>query len=238
MAAGLALHAIALSTACSAVLAQTTARLVGGVYEKGLKFVDSTRYEEAIACFDRAIDLDPEQPEKPSSPGDFDSSLVVKNSQDAYRDLNRALAIDPADLWAYYVRGLVYEQANNYENAKADYASALVIQPDNADRPLAGDWHTARWAIRGGRSPIFAARATWGTATRATNLELLPTFPRKNVSSINRRRLASSPLQFPRPASGRQHLVSAGVGPLGLALGLDSFRPRAPAQAAYSSTRR
>jgi tetratricopeptide (TPR) repeat protein len=126
-----ALYATALVTACSAVLAQQPADLSASWYEKGLKFVDAARYKEALASFDRAIDLDPNNEKALFARGS--TLLVVGRFEDAYQDLNRALAIDPADVWAYYVRGLVYEQANNYEGAAADYASALAIDPDNVD---------------------------------------------------------------------------------------------------------
>jgi tetratricopeptide (TPR) repeat protein len=123
--------AVALSAACSPALSEESAVPPASWYEKGLKFVDMTRYNEAIDCFDRAIDLDPNNEQALFARGS--TLLVVGRFEDAYRDLNRALAIDPADAGAYYVRGLVYEQANNYENAAADYTTALTIDPRNGD---------------------------------------------------------------------------------------------------------
>ncbi len=126
-----ALCTIALFTACPAALAQDSADSSASWYEKGLKFLDTTRYDEAIDCFDRAIDMDPNNEKALFARGS--TLLVVGRFEDAYQDLNRALAIDPADAGAYYVRGLVYEEANNYENATADYGTALTIDPHNGD---------------------------------------------------------------------------------------------------------
>jgi tetratricopeptide (TPR) repeat protein len=130
-ASAIAVCAVSFFTICPAVLAQKPDDSAVSWYGKGLELADDLRYREAIECFDRALELEP----------DYEQALVARGSvllnagryEDAYRDLSRAVEIDPKDTAAYYIRGLVYEQVNNYENAAADYTAALTIEPDNVD---------------------------------------------------------------------------------------------------------
>jgi tetratricopeptide (TPR) repeat protein len=129
--ASIALPAIVCLAACAGVPGTGTEGASSSWYERGLRLVAESRYDEAIDCFDRAIASGPENEEALVARG---SALrTVGRYEDAYRDLVRAVELDPTDPLAYYARGLVFEEVNNYESAAADYTTALGLDPDNVD---------------------------------------------------------------------------------------------------------
>jgi tetratricopeptide (TPR) repeat protein len=126
-----ALSTIPLSISCPAAPADEPEDAAVSWYERGIELVDNSEYQQAIECFGRAIELNPDYERALAARGS--ALLTVGRYEDAYRDLSRAIGIDPADADAYYTRGLVYEEVNNYEGAAADYSAALTIEPDNVD---------------------------------------------------------------------------------------------------------
>src|SRR6266571_2494691 len=89
---------------------------------------DAKRYEEALAAYDRAIQLDP------------NSALAYYNRGNAYYDLreyqkaiadfDRAIQLDSSDAKAYGNRGIAYKNLREYQKAIADYSCAIDLNPN------------------------------------------------------------------------------------------------------------
>jgi tetratricopeptide (TPR) repeat protein len=104
------------------------------------------KYEDAMEkAADRAVELDPENPEalltrsrrrlfaEENRGGDFEEGLKM---------VNRAIALDPDNEGAYILRALAYERHGMLDNAIADYQKALEINPEA--RPAAEHLERAR----------------------------------------------------------------------------------------------
>ena len=86
------------------------------------------RYEEALADFNRAIELKP------------DDAWVLTRRAKTYRllgryeealaDFNRAIELKPDDAWAIVSRGQTYLAQFRYEEALADFNRAIELKPD------------------------------------------------------------------------------------------------------------
>jgi len=84
--------------------------------------------ERAIACFNRAIELDPEY--APAYRGRAEAHFVQQYLGLAVADFTKCLALDPADLVALTGRAQAHESAQRNDLALADYSAALELQPD------------------------------------------------------------------------------------------------------------
>jgi tetratricopeptide (TPR) repeat protein len=93
------------------------------------------RYEEAIADFNEALDLNPKLPWTLAARGE--TYRLMKRRTHALRDLDHAVELDPDLAWAISSRGVVYRELVRYVDALADFNRALGIDPDYA------------WAIAG-----------------------------------------------------------------------------------------
>ena len=85
-------------------------------------------YDGAIADFDRAIEIDPE------NVGAFVNRAVCKQNKDdhlgAIADWDCALELKPDDGGWYVNRGIVKETIGDYDGALADYTRAAEVEPD------------------------------------------------------------------------------------------------------------
>ena len=86
------------------------------------------RYEEALADFDRAIELDPDYAWAIANRGEAYEALG--RYEEALADFDRAMEFDPDLDWAIASRGQVYEALGRYEEALADFERAIEIDPD------------------------------------------------------------------------------------------------------------
>jgi tetratricopeptide (TPR) repeat protein len=87
-------------------------------------------YQQAIADYTRAIELDPKD------------ALVYSNRGNAYHDLEeyhraiedytRAIELDPKDALAYYNRGNAYCYLKEHHRAIEDYTRVIELDPKNA----------------------------------------------------------------------------------------------------------
>ena len=91
--------------------------------------LDACDYAAAIANYDRAIALDPDDPEAYHSRG------IAKTEQGDYAgaiaDYDRAIALDPDGAAAYHNRGVTKAEQGDYAGAIADYDRAIVLDPDD-----------------------------------------------------------------------------------------------------------
>ena len=98
--------------------------------DRGVLLLDSARYDEAMAQFDRAIVLDPQNPWALANRG---ITRVWQNDRTAAeRDLDAAAAIDPRNPVVYRARGLLAFHSGAYADAVTAFSTSIEIRPDNA----------------------------------------------------------------------------------------------------------
>lgn len=88
------------------------------------------QYEQALADFGRAIDLDPNYAGIYYNRGL--THVTLQNYGQALVDFGWAIDLDPNYDQAYYNRGLTYYAIQKYEQALIDYGRALDIAPGDA----------------------------------------------------------------------------------------------------------
>jgi len=86
------------------------------------------RYEEAIADFGRAIELDADNPQYYCQRGD--ARLRTNQNDEAIADYTVAIQQSPRLLWGYHGRGQAYLAKGNGEQALADFNQAVRIKPE------------------------------------------------------------------------------------------------------------
>ncbi len=92
--------------------------------------ISENKLDEAIADFNKAIELAPDAPDPYLNRG---AALEGKGLyQDAIDDYNRVLAIDPQDPMAYNNRGNAKAGQKRWDEALIDYQKAVDIDPNYA----------------------------------------------------------------------------------------------------------
>ena len=93
--------------------------------ERGLAYLSMGALDDALADFNRAIELDQRSAEAYKgrsavyrSKGDFDNALA---------DSNKAIRLYPNDSQGYQERGRVHLYKNNFDNAIADFSKAIAL---------------------------------------------------------------------------------------------------------------
>jgi tetratricopeptide (TPR) repeat protein len=97
--------------------------------DRGDKNNNKTDYDLAIAEFDRAIKLDPNNATAYFGRGR--GYLRKGDNSRAVADYSQALRLNPNDVISYSNRGRAYARMGDYDNAVADFESALRIDPNN-----------------------------------------------------------------------------------------------------------
>jgi tetratricopeptide (TPR) repeat protein len=97
---------------------------------KGNAFIDSKDFENAIAAYTKAIELDPKY------------AMAYYNRGNAYRalgkreqtitDYSKAIELDPKYVYAYNNLGAVYRSLGKNEQAIADFNKAIELNPKDA----------------------------------------------------------------------------------------------------------
>jgi tetratricopeptide (TPR) repeat protein len=86
--------------------------------------------EEALADFDKAIELGYDEAHAYTSRGLFHAAMG--NHEKAIRDYNKAIVKDPDDTAPYINRAAVYMQTGEFDSAADDYTKALKSKPTDA----------------------------------------------------------------------------------------------------------
>ena len=87
-------------------------------------------FENAIAAYDQALELDPKSAEAFYNRG---LAKAAQNNLDgAIADFSQALQVDPALAAAYYYRGLARHSKADLDGAIGDYNQAVLLNPNNA----------------------------------------------------------------------------------------------------------
>ena len=85
------------------------------------------KYEEALADYDRAIELNPDHAVAYSNRGNVKSELGQHEA--AVTDFDEAIRLNPDDAAAYYNRGNAKQQLGGDEAAVADFNEAIRLNP-------------------------------------------------------------------------------------------------------------
>ncbi|MEO1491159.1 MAG: tetratricopeptide repeat protein [Pseudomonadota bacterium] len=118
--------------ACSAIIDSPDwagARAVWALNNRGLAHAARGNYLAALADYDAAIALDPDNAAAFSNRGNAHAALgdMLK----ALADHSRAIEIDPKYVSAWHNRGVDHEELGNPRAALADYRQALDLDPDH-----------------------------------------------------------------------------------------------------------
>ncbi len=92
------------------------------------------KYEEAIADYDRAIDLKPDLVTAYNGRGIAKGKLGQRS--DAVKDYDQAIRLDSAYARAYYNRGNAKRHLERYEEARADLQHALELAMEQGDEKV------------------------------------------------------------------------------------------------------
>ncbi|GHS88485.1 hypothetical protein FACS189487_06870 [Campylobacterota bacterium] len=100
-------------------------------HEKGLEAQKNSDHSKAIAFFDEAIKIEPNNSTVYVLRG-FSYQRLGDNKK-AIEDFTQAIKIDPNYAMAYSNRGIVYSELNDRQKAIADYTEAIRLDPNDAN---------------------------------------------------------------------------------------------------------
>lgn len=96
---------------------------------KGKRYFSQNKFDKAIQCFDKAIEINPNIAEIYVYRGDVN---YIIDEEQAIKDYTKAITLNPKSLKAYYSRGLLYEVAfSECSKAIKDYTKAIEINSNN-----------------------------------------------------------------------------------------------------------
>jgi tetratricopeptide (TPR) repeat protein len=135
------------------------------------------RYDEALADFNRAIELNPDRARVIADRGE--TYRLAGRFDEALADFNRAIELDPDYTWAIASRGQTYQALRRFDEALADFARAIELDPDR-DWVIADRGETYRLAGRFDEALADFARALeldpddgWAIAHRGQTYQAL-----------------------------------------------------------------
>lgn len=116
--------------ACSRIIGERTAspeRRASAYRNRAIAWSDSGHDERALADYDSAIALDPDNTDAIN-----DRGLIWLNkgeNERAISDFDRAIELDPAKAAAFYNRGLAKAHTGDDAHSVADYSRAIELDP-------------------------------------------------------------------------------------------------------------
>ena len=103
-------------------------------FDRGFIYLKKKDDDNAIADFDSAIELNPEDPDAWWWRG---SAYFEKEDYDkAIADFTQAIELKPENPNAYLGRGIAYLRKENYDKAIADFTQAIELKPENPNAYL------------------------------------------------------------------------------------------------------
>ena len=100
-------------------------------FKAGVKLQEQGRFEEAIAEYDEAIRLNPQNGQAYDNRGG--SYFILGQHQRAIADYDEAIRLDPQNPNAYNNRGAVYFDLGQHQPAIQYYDEAIRLDPQLAD---------------------------------------------------------------------------------------------------------
>lgn len=99
-------------------------------HEKGHELLINGKYNEAIALFTDALEINPNHPDIYSDRGV--AYLHLKNEQNCMEDLDTALTLQPEYSFRFASRAYAKDFFGNTEAAIEDYEKAVALDPEDA----------------------------------------------------------------------------------------------------------
>ncbi|MBN1882340.1 MAG: tetratricopeptide repeat protein [Deltaproteobacteria bacterium] len=93
--------------------------------DRGESLANNGKYEKALECFNRAVELDPGESEYLSNRGNV--RLYLGDFEGAVRDFSLVIKIDPRTGAAYYNRGIAYTHLGLSSEAAQDLDRACEL---------------------------------------------------------------------------------------------------------------
>ncbi|MEM9218169.1 MAG: tetratricopeptide repeat protein [Cyanobacteria bacterium P01_F01_bin.150] len=97
--------------------------------KQGYGFFFESRYEEAIALYDKALEIDPDLYD--ASLGKAATLLVLQQYEEALISYDRAISLREDSFEAWFGKGAVLRKLEHYEEAIATYDRAATIKTDS-----------------------------------------------------------------------------------------------------------
>lgn len=95
--------------------------------DKGIKFYEQGKYDEALKCFEKAIDLNPYHADAWCNRG---FALVeLKKYDEAAEAFDKAIELAPKNADLYYNKGLALETQGKRDDAILAYRKAIELNP-------------------------------------------------------------------------------------------------------------
>ncbi|MDR2205125.1 MAG: tetratricopeptide repeat protein [Flavobacteriaceae bacterium] len=100
-------------------------------FNKGSEHFSKGEYQEAIECYDKAIDINPDYAEAYNNKG---SALgILGKYEEAIECYDKAIELKPDNAEAYYNKGITLSYLGKYQEAVECYDKAIELKPDNAE---------------------------------------------------------------------------------------------------------
>ncbi|HRU78822.1 MAG TPA: tetratricopeptide repeat protein [Rectinema sp.] len=99
--------------------------------DRGVDLIEEGRVEEALECFDKAIELDPQAIF--SRINRANALALLDRIDEAIGEFAAALRIDEENTSLWYNRGIVMSQIGDEEEAERCYRRAIQINPQDED---------------------------------------------------------------------------------------------------------
>ncbi len=113
---------------------QVNADLATDWYEKGERLANCGNYAQALACFDKAVKMHPQN----NAAWVFRGVVLIhlQRYEEAVASCNKALIIQPADNQAWLFRGAALNHLGRYKQSYDSYDKALGIQRQSLGQKL------------------------------------------------------------------------------------------------------
>ncbi|GEM_PF-1415111 len=98
---------------------------------QGTAYAKQALYDQALECYNQAIQLNPKLAEAYVNRGNF--YRKQENYSQALADYNQAIQLNPQYAAAYANRGNLYAEQKNFPQALADYNQAIQLNPKLAE---------------------------------------------------------------------------------------------------------
>jgi tetratricopeptide (TPR) repeat protein len=99
-------------------------------FEKGVVLGSAKQHNDAIAAFDKTLELNPRFAEAYNNRGSAYSALG--NYKQAIRDFDKSIELNPQDASVYYNRGTAYSLLGDHQQAIQDHNKTIELNPQSA----------------------------------------------------------------------------------------------------------
>jgi tetratricopeptide (TPR) repeat protein len=105
-----------------------TSKKVEDLFNQGNKLLESRRYEEAIATYDKLLSLKPDRVDAWNNRGN--ALTAIGRYQQALESYNKAIALKPSKHESWFNQGNALMTMRKYQQAVASYDKSIAIKPD------------------------------------------------------------------------------------------------------------